>query len=193
MLDLVFDPRAGYYQAPPHFKANNGLFLVDDLGRQIVTPRQLMNRWIVPMERRHDYLMLRNGGKFRIPFDMLLVFSTNLQPADSPTMPSCAASATRSSSARSARRLPPHHARGLREQRRRLTTTDASSCWSRDHHVRDERPLLACYPRDLMQPGRRLRRLSRAAGRALRPSMLDWAWHNYFASHGAAASGTAAT
>ena len=82
MLDLVFDPRAGYYQAPPHFKANNGLFLVDDLGRQMVTPRQLMNRWIVPMERRHDYLMLRNGSKFRIPFDMMLVFSTNLTPAE---------------------------------------------------------------------------------------------------------------
>src|SRR5207245_3252526 len=47
MLDLVFDPRAGYYQAPPHFKANNGLFLVDDLGRQLCTPRQLLNRWIL--------------------------------------------------------------------------------------------------------------------------------------------------
>ena len=55
MLDLVYDARAGYYQAPPHFKANNGLFLVDDLGRQLVTPRQLLNRWIVPMESRHDF------------------------------------------------------------------------------------------------------------------------------------------
>ena len=80
MLDLSFDSRAGYYEAPPHFKANNGLFIVDDLGRQVITPRQLMNRWVVPMERRHDHLMLRNGGKFTIPFDMVLVFSSNLRP-----------------------------------------------------------------------------------------------------------------
>jgi predicted ATPase with chaperone activity len=82
MLDLVYDPRAGYYQAPPHFKANGGIFLVDDLGRQMVTPRQLLNRWILPMEQRVDYLMLRNGNKFRIPFDAMLFFSTNMQPSD---------------------------------------------------------------------------------------------------------------
>jgi len=81
MLDLSFDGRAGYYEAPPHFKANNGLFIVDDLGRQVITPRELMNRWVVPMERRHDHLMLRNGAKFTIPFDMVLVFSSNLRPA----------------------------------------------------------------------------------------------------------------
>ncbi len=82
MLDLVYDARAGYYQAPPHFKANNGLFLVDDLGRQLVTPRQLLNRWIVPMESRYDFLMLRNGNKFRIPFDTSLFFSTNMAPSE---------------------------------------------------------------------------------------------------------------
>jgi hypothetical protein len=82
MLDLVYDPRAGYYQAPPHFKANNGMFLVDDLGRQVISTRQLLNRWMIPMEQHHDYLMLRNGSKFRIPFDTLLFFSTNMQPSD---------------------------------------------------------------------------------------------------------------
>jgi predicted ATPase with chaperone activity len=80
MLDLSFDARSGYYEAPPHFRANNGLFIVDDLGRQVVTVRQLLNRWIVPMERRVDHLMLRSGSKFSIPFDLVLVFSSNLGP-----------------------------------------------------------------------------------------------------------------
>jgi len=82
MLDLSFDARAGYYEAPPHFKANNGLFVVDDLGRQLVSVQQLLNRWIVPMEHRVDHLMLRTGAKFAIPFDLVLVFSTNLRPED---------------------------------------------------------------------------------------------------------------
>ena len=80
-LDMrLFDPRAGYYEAPPHLKANNGLFIVDDLGRQRVTPRELMNRWIVPMERRHDHLTLRQGARFTVPFELMLVFSSNLSP-----------------------------------------------------------------------------------------------------------------
>lgn len=82
MLDLSWESGAGTYEAPPHLKANNGLFIVDDLGRQRVTPRELMNRWIVPMERRHDHLVLRSGAKFTVPFDLVLVFATNLGPAE---------------------------------------------------------------------------------------------------------------
>jgi predicted ATPase with chaperone activity len=63
-------------------KANNGLFIVDDFGRQIVEPRQLLNRWIVPLERRSDFLSLHTGMKFEVPFDQLVVFSTNLDPAE---------------------------------------------------------------------------------------------------------------
>src|SRR4030095_17174222 len=55
MLDLQFDSKARFYQAPPHVKANNGLFIVDDLGRQLMSPRDLMNRWIVPMDRRDEF------------------------------------------------------------------------------------------------------------------------------------------
>lgn len=81
MLDLKYDRVSGFYQAPPHFKANNGIFIVDDLGRQKVAPLDLMNRWVVPMEHAHDYLSLHTGYKFTVPFDMSLVFSTNLSPS----------------------------------------------------------------------------------------------------------------
>ena len=82
MLDLDYDEGTRFYQAPPHVKANNGIYVVDDLGRQLVAPRDLMNRWIVPLDRRKDYLSLRTGHKFAIPFDVVVVFSTNLRPAD---------------------------------------------------------------------------------------------------------------
>jgi SpoVK/Ycf46/Vps4 family AAA+-type ATPase len=81
-LDLVFDPTNKYYEAPFQMKANGGMFLIDDFGRQLVRPRDLLNRWIVPMEKRVDFLTLHTGRKIEIPFDVLLVFSTNLPPKD---------------------------------------------------------------------------------------------------------------
>ena len=80
MLDLRFDPGTRFYQAPPHLKANNGIFIIDDLGRQRCSPAELMNRWIVPMDRRIDYLSLHTGHKFLVPFDVIVVFSSNLPP-----------------------------------------------------------------------------------------------------------------
>ncbi|MEE9210215.1 MAG: hypothetical protein V3U23_07160 [Kiloniellales bacterium] len=82
MLDLSFNPHARYYEAPLHLKAIGGTFVVDDLGRQLVRPEDLLNRWITPMEKRVDYLTLNTGKTFSIPFDELLVFSTNLVPED---------------------------------------------------------------------------------------------------------------
>ena len=81
-LDLDFNPISKYYEAPLQMKANNGLFIVDDFGRQQVDPRNLLNRWIVPLERRTDFLTLQTGVKIEIPFDQLVVFSTNLEPRD---------------------------------------------------------------------------------------------------------------
>ena len=80
MLDLSFNPVSKIYDAPLQLKANNGIYLIDDFGRQRCTPTEVLNRWIVPMERRVDYLTLRTGGKIMAPFDAFLVFSTNLRP-----------------------------------------------------------------------------------------------------------------
>jgi predicted ATPase with chaperone activity len=80
-LDLRYDPFAKLYQAPFQVKANGGVLIVDDFGRQRVPPRDLLNRWIVPLEKRIDFLTLHTGGKFPVPFDCLLIFATNLDPA----------------------------------------------------------------------------------------------------------------
>lgn len=82
MLELRLDESSGIYAAPLQMKANNGIFIIDDFGRQMMSPRDLLNRWIVPLDRRVDYLMLRYGVKFQIPFELMVVFSTNLEPAD---------------------------------------------------------------------------------------------------------------
>jgi hypothetical protein len=181
MLDLSFDARAGYYEAPPHFKANNGLFIVDDLGRQVITPRELMNRWIVPMERRHDHLMLRNGGKFTIPFDMVLVFSSNLHPAQLED----AAFLRRLGHKIHVEALEPADYRQVFERACAAEGVpfDAAAldALMADYHARTGRPLLACYPRDLLHLI-----ASRAAYLAMSPSLspelIDWAWHAYFAT-----------
>jgi predicted ATPase with chaperone activity len=81
-LDLVYDPINKYYEAPFQVKANGGMFLIDDFGRQQVRPRDLLNRWIVPLEKRVDFLTLATGRKLEVPFDVLIVFSTNLEPTD---------------------------------------------------------------------------------------------------------------
>jgi hypothetical protein len=81
-LDLVFDETLKYYEAPFQVKANGGILLIDDFGRQQVRPRELLNRWIVPLENRIDYLSLHTGRKIEIPFDVLVIFSTNLPPRD---------------------------------------------------------------------------------------------------------------
>ncbi len=179
MLDLSFDARSGFYEAPPHFKANNGLFIVDDLGRQIVTPRELMNRWIVPMERRHDHLMLRNGSKFTIPFDLVLVFSSNLPPQSL-------------DDAAFLRRLGhkihvgPVAAEAYREIFEQACTAEGmgfdAPSFARllgELHSRSGRPLLACYPRDLAHlVASRCAYLGEAP--ALSPERIVWAWNAYF-------------
>jgi hypothetical protein len=82
MLDLRYDTTSKFYEAPLHMKALGGCFVIDDFGRQLVTPTTLLNRWIVPLESRVDYLKLHTGKSFSIPFDELVIFSTNLEPED---------------------------------------------------------------------------------------------------------------
>ena len=82
MLELRLDEASGIYAAPLQMKANNGILIIDDFGRQLMSPRDLLNRWIVPLDRHVDYLSLRYGVKFQIPFELMVVFSTNLEPSD---------------------------------------------------------------------------------------------------------------
>ena len=82
MLEVRFDHNSKTYQAPLQLKANNGILLLDDLGRQKVSPKALFNRWIVPLEERRDFLSLQSGQHFEVPFELLLLFSTNLSPKE---------------------------------------------------------------------------------------------------------------
>jgi hypothetical protein len=82
MLELRLDTASQIYAAPIQMKANNGVLVIDDFGRQVISPRKLLNRWILPLDRRVDYLNLRYGVKFQVPFEVMVVFSTNLEPRD---------------------------------------------------------------------------------------------------------------
>ena len=82
MLDLRYDTTGHYYEAPLHMKALGGCFVIDDFGRQLTSPTSLLNRWIVPLEGRVDYMKLHTGKSFSIPFEELVIFSTNLEPED---------------------------------------------------------------------------------------------------------------
>ena len=180
MLDLGFDPHTRLYVAPPHLKSNNGIFIIDDLGRQRCTPEALMNRWIVPMDRGVDYLTLHTGHSFQIPFDVIVVFSSNFVPQ-------------RLSDGAFLRRLGYKievPAASSAEYRTLFSQACAQVGVAFDGAVFDyllachaERrvPLLACYPRDLL---RQLRDLARYEDRApeLTRANLDWAWDNYFAA-----------
>jgi RecA/RadA recombinase len=179
MLDLRFDSGARLYLAPPHLKANGGIFIIDDLGRQRCSPAELMNRWIVPMDRHRDYLTLQNGYKFPVPFDVVVVFSSNLTPADL-------------GDAAFLRRLgyklhigaltPAQYEAVFIEQ---CAALDIEYQAEHFHYLRDQlhaqtqQPLMACYPRDLLG---QVRDLARYEGRTpqLDRTVLAWAWNNYF-------------
>ena len=180
MLDLRFDSVTRLYRAPPHLKANNGIFIIDDLGRQRCSPLELMNRWIVPMDRAIDFLSLHNGYTFQVPFDVVVVFSSNFLPE-------------RLSDAAFLRRLGykievPALSESEYEQvfaqtcARYGVAFDAQAFRYLLHqlHYRCNVALLACYPRDLI---RQVRDLARYEGTAmvLNDTVLEWAWNNYIA------------
>ena len=180
MLDLRFDAHTRLYQAPPHLKSNNGIFIIDDLGRQRCTPDVLMNRWIVPMDRNVDYLTLHTGHTFEVPFDLIVVFSSNFVPQ-------------RLSDSAFMRRLGykievPAASEDEYAQLFRQACASAGVAFDADVfaylldcHRRHSIALLACYPRDLLRQLRDLARYEEATP-VLTRRTLDWAWDNYFAT-----------
>jgi DNA-binding PadR family transcriptional regulator len=182
MVDLQFDQKARFYQAPPQIKANNGLFIVDDLGRQLVSPQDLMNRWIVPLDRHVDYFGLHTGKKFQVSFDVIVVFSSNLQPsklADEAFLrrlgykifvgPLPEADYRRIFMQVCAQNGIPFEESGYRYLLNEL-------------HSPNDKPLLACLPRDILNQLRDFARFNDREPK-LSEDLLQWAWHNYFASH----------
>ncbi|OIR17588.1 hypothetical protein GALL_18060 [mine drainage metagenome] len=179
MLDLDFDESSRFYQAPPQVKANNGLLIIDDLGRQLAPAIDIMNRWIVPLDRHVDYLALHTGKKFMLPFDVIVVFSTNLLPsklADEAFL----------------RRLGYKIYVGpLSEDEYQVITQqvcdelqipfskDGFNYLLHEHHYKSGKPLTACIPRDILEQLRDIARYEEKPVEMTR-ELLDWAWNNYF-------------
>jgi hypothetical protein len=185
MLELTFSPVTKYYEAPTQLKANGGVLLVDDFGRQRIRPQDLLNRWIVPLESRVDYLTLHTGKKFQIPFEILVVLATNLDPA------SLADEAF-------LRRIPYKIAVNdptleqfadifEQECRRRSLPFDPAVVADihRRHYLPSGRPLRACHPRDLLDQVSALCRY-RGIEPTITPELLDAAFASYFIDHAAA-------
>ncbi len=179
MLEVHFDPATKEYGAPLQLKANNGMFIIDDMGRQRITPAALFNRWIVPMEERVDYLSLGSGRHFTVPFEVILVFSTNIHPlelADEAFL----------------RRI------GYKIEFKPISEEEYVAIWRntcRENgivfdpsvvkyaikalHDPEEVPLLPCHPRDLLGIA-----VDRAEyfdnPRQVTAEDVRWAWQNYF-------------
>ncbi len=178
MLELQLDPATRSYSAPIQLKANNGFLLIDDLGRQRVAPSVLFNRWIVPMDSQQDSLVTNRGHHFQVPFDLVLVFSTNLRPEDIADQAFL-------------RRL------GYKIEMLPIQPDEYRQIWQRvcaEHstgydgglvdyvieqlHRRRHVPLLPCHPRDLV--GMALDRASYLGRGRLDTDALRWAWDCYF-------------
>jgi energy-coupling factor transporter ATP-binding protein EcfA2 len=181
MLDLDYDESTRFYQAPPHVKANNGIYVVDDLGRQLVAPRDLMNRWIVPLDRRIDYLSLRTGHRFVVPFDVIVVFSTNLRPADLVDEAFLRRLGYKIYMGPMSEEEYRAVFKGVCKDLGIVYSDDAMNHLLRNHHDRENKPRLACYPRDILSQVRDFAIYERTAPQ-LTADALDRAWHNYFIS-----------
>ena len=178
-LDIRYDPFSRQYQAPLQLKASNGMFIIDDMGRQRMAPAELLNRWIVPMEEKKDFLNLGGGRHCELPFDLILVFSTNLNPlqlADEAFL----------------RRI------GYKLHFDYLTRGEYEQIWRQEVdklgipfdplllryvieglHQPEKVPLAPCHPRDLLGMARDRQRYQGSSG-PLTPQELEWAWRNYF-------------
>jgi predicted ATPase with chaperone activity len=178
MLDLIFSPTLRYYEAPPHLKANGGVFLVDDFGRERISPEQLLNRFITPMEHHIDYFTLNTGQKIQVPLRHVLIISTNISP-ERVTDPAFL------------RRMgyrvylgtptPEQYARIFTQYAERQGTTVAPELVERllERYRAQNRELRCCEPRDLIE---RAKDICRFQGRQfeLTPKVLDLAWTGYF-------------
>jgi len=186
-LDLVYSPSLRTYEAPPHLKANGGVFLVDDFGRERVSPEQLLNRFITPMEHQVDYLTLATGQKIQVPLQQVLVIATNLS-LDKVTDPAFLR--------RMGYRLflghptPEQYAKIFNAYAERLGVVAAPEVVDRllGRYRAENRELRACQPRDLIERARDICRFHDGA-LELTQEVLDVAWIGYFGTEPPAASG----
>jgi len=186
MMDLERDPLTRFYKAPAQLKANNGLLVFDDLGRQRSSAHAILNRWIVPLDRRVDYLSLHTGMSFQVPFDVQVIFSSNLSPAslDDPAFVRRLGYKVRLGALDEA-----SYRRVFRQACERAGVAHdetAAECLVHELHARSGMPLLPAYPLDLVLKVRD-RAVYQGVETRLTPEALRWAWTLYFAAETAEA------
>jgi SpoVK/Ycf46/Vps4 family AAA+-type ATPase len=180
MLDLIYIPTLRTYEAPPHLKANGGVFLVDDFGRERVSADQLLNRFITPMEYQVDYFTLCTGQKIQVPLRHVLVIATNLSP-EVVTDPAF----LRRIGYRIYLGAPsaPEYARIFQQyaQRRKLAVPPGLIDWLLLRYRVQKKELRACEPRDLIERARDICRFQ-SRPMELNTEILELAWIGYFGS-----------
>jgi hypothetical protein len=177
-LDLAYTASGRFYEAPMHMKANGGIFLLDDLGYQRAQPRQLLSRWIFPLERGTDFLAMRTGQKFSIPFSLMLIISTNLQP-DTVIEPAFMR--------RMGYRLhldlptPDQYGRIFERYAEHVGVKSPAGLVERliGRYHSEDRPMRSSEPRDLIERSRDLCRF-RGIPFELNEDVLEIAWKGYF-------------
>jgi hypothetical protein len=187
MLDVIFIPSGRYYESPPHLKANGGTFLVDDFGRERISPEQLLNRFITPMEHQIDYFTLRTGQKIQLPLRHVLIIATNISP-EKVTDPAFL------------RRMgyrvylgaptPEQYTKIFLQYAQKVgaSVTTEMIEYLLERYRAQNRELRACEPRDLIE---RSRDICRFHGKALEltTKVLDLAWYGYFGEPGTGTGG----
>jgi hypothetical protein len=181
LLDVRYETSTRQYEAPLQLKANNGLFVIDDLGRQKVAPDALLNRWIVPMNERRDYHSLGSGRHFVAPFDVVLVFSSNLHPLKLTDEAFLRRIGHKIYCGFVSREGYEQIWESVCEERDVAVDADLIRFVIDELHARREVPLLPCHPGDLIGIA-----LDKAAyvgsPNELTPELLTWAWNTYFVS-----------
>ena len=179
MLDLSYNAHSKIYDAPFQLKANNGIYLIDDFGRQKASPAEILNRWIVPMERHIDYLSFHAGGKMTVPFEAFLIFSTNLRPDQlgdeaflrriqykmflrSPKQPEFSTILTR-----------------FAESKNLECTPELVESFIQKHYITGSQPFRRCHPRDVLMHAIDIINFE-SLPRVLTEDILDRAFHSCF-------------
>ncbi len=177
-MDLIYSQTVRFYEAPFQMKANGGTLVIDDFGRQRIDPHELLNRWIVPLEGRVDYLTLHTGKKIEVPFEQLLIFATNLDPADLVDD-----AFLRRMGYRLFVTTP---SKDLYAQIFRRYVEESGFTYDSKYldflfrlYAEEKRPLRGCEPRDIIERCVDLCKYENRS-KVLSPELLELAWNNYF-------------
>jgi predicted ATPase with chaperone activity len=181
MLEVRYDPATRLYEAPLQLKANNGIFIIDDMGRQRITPKELFNRWIVPLEEKRDYLDLGHGKHFSVPFDVILMFSTNIHPLELADEAFLRRIGYKIEFKTLSPELYSRIWNDVCQEFRVVCEPDVLEFVFQELHAVHGVPLLPCHPRDLLGMAVDHAVYSDEPRRVTK-SHMQWAWDNYFVS-----------